>query len=116
LKPNPLHSAVGSISLSLVDAFRRRVAVDHPVVFPHLVFAALYRTNRSVFEQHLIPGGVGQVPRLWDSMAGHPALAGHPMTAVPDWQQWCIPLSVHGDGVPVTGIGKAWTKGVEAHV
>ena len=28
------------------------------------------------------------------------------------WKK-CIPLALHGDGVPVTGIGKSWSKSVD---
>ena len=27
-----------------------------------------------------------------------------------NWKQRAIPLSFHGDGVPVTGVGKSWSK------
>lgn len=115
MKPNPLQAALGVIEqVPLVDAFRRRRLIDQPIALPHLMFSALYRESSSVFMQHMIPGGADQVQRFWQSMAGHPALAGHPMVGVPGWQDKFIPLSLHGDGVPVTGVGKAWSKGVEA--
>lgn len=114
IRPNPLQSAIGVVpQLPLVDAFRRRTPTDHPVVLPHLMFAALYRTSPAIFEEHLLPGGVEQVPRFWESMSGHPALAEHPLKTVQNWQRRFILLSLHGDGVPVTGVGKAWGKVVE---
>ena len=30
--------------------------------------------------------------------------------ARPDMREKCIPLAIHGDGTPVTGVGKAWSK------
>jgi len=32
------------------------------------------------------------------------------MTAHSDWDTTTIPFAVHGDGVPVTGIGKVWSR------
>ena len=30
-----------------------------------------------------------------------------------DFKSKCIPLTVHGDGTPMTGIGKAWGKSID---
>eukprot|EP00969_Alexandrium_andersonii_P195699 8645728-Alexandrium_andersonii.AAC.1 len=27
----------------------------------------------------------------------------------------CIPLALHGDGVPVSGVGKAWSKSLDVY-
>ncbi len=62
-----------------------------------------------------MPAGNDQLVHFWDGMAAHPALAAHPMLGVDDWSRTFIPLSLHGDGVPVTGVGKAWSKGVESY-
>jgi hypothetical protein len=37
------------------------------------------------------------------------------MFDVPEWSANFLPLSLHGDGVPVTGVGKSWSKGVESY-
>ena len=37
-------------------------------------------------------------------------MLGHPVQDRHGWERLCIPLGVHGDGVPVVGIGKAWSK------
>ena len=46
-------------------------------------------------------------------MQDHPLLDGHPVLGVRRWTHRAIPISVHGDGVPVTGVGKAWGKSME---
>ena len=37
-------------------------------------------------------------------------MIGHPIKAIPNWKRRCFPLSFHGDGVPVTGVGKSWSR------
>ena len=48
-------------------------------------------------------------------MAANPNLVGHPVAARADYSSKCIPIALHGDGVPVTGVGKAWSKSVEIY-
>ncbi|CAK9031747.1 unnamed protein product [Durusdinium trenchii] len=40
----------------------------------------------------------------------HPQMRDHPMTSSPQWESWTVPIAVHGDGVPVTGVGKVWSR------
>ena len=37
-------------------------------------------------------------------------MEGHPVKAVKDWKGRCCPLSLHGDEVPVQGVGKIWCR------
>ena len=37
----------------------------------------------------------------------------HPVLYRKDWKRRAIPLVLHGDGVPLTGIGKSWSKLVD---
>eukprot|EP00959_Pyramimonas_sp_CCMP1952_P366988 7686522-Pyramimonas_sp.AAC.1 len=43
-------------------------------------------------------------------MLGGPQLDGHPVRDRDDWRSIAIPLSIHGDGAPVTGLGKIWQQ------
>ena len=43
----------------------------------------------------------------------HPACQGHPVREMEDHTKHCIPIMIHGDGVPVAGLGKAWSKSAE---
>jgi hypothetical protein len=113
LKPNPLQQAIAFVSLPVVW-MKRRVVVENAMLLPHLVFAALFEESPQAFQDHLLPGGPQQVTAFWESMSDHPALVAHPMLDVADWKHVMVPLSIHGDGVPVTGTGRSWAKGVEA--
>lgn len=113
LKPNQLAGALASVKLSILDRLQRQHEVEHAILLPHLIWAALWEAGPAVFERHMLPAGKQQTTAFWHSMQQHPALDGHPMLAVADWRETFIPLSLHGDGVPVTGCGKSWAAGIE---
>ena len=47
-------------------------------------------------------------------MANTERYASHPVRLRPDHKSMCIPIGIHGDGVQVVGVGRTWSKGVEA--
>ena len=57
-------------------------------------------------------GEPGKVDKFWGDMtaAAHPGLKGHPTLSRPNWRSWTVPVSFHGDGTPVAGVGKAWAR------
>ena len=59
--------------------------------------------------KHVCPGPT-RLQRFWDATAGSPQLEGHPIRRVKNWKLRAIPISFHGDGVPVTGLGKSWSR------
>eukprot|EP00969_Alexandrium_andersonii_P108757 4798276-Alexandrium_andersonii.AAC.1 len=44
-------------------------------------------------------------------MVGHPSWEGHPLASRGSWDK-CVPLGIHGDSVPVSGISRKWAKSV----
>ena len=67
----------------------------------------------------LFLGGVDTASRarIWDELRrrGDQRVVGHPMLNMPDWRQRAIALGLHGDGVPVLGVGKSGTKSYETY-
>ena len=54
---------------------------------------------------------VSNLPEFWWGAQTHPCFEASPLEVEFDgWQSWCIPCTFHGDGVPVSGIGKVWSK------
>lgn len=37
-------------------------------------------------------------------------MVGHPMTSKLGWTEKAVPFAFHGDAVPITGVGKIWSK------
>jgi len=87
--------------------------VEQGIFWPHEVFAWLYHESRPFFLRHICPS-TDLVQQFWRAMRGHPLLESHPMRSRTEpgkeWYRKCVPLSLHGDGVPVTGVGRSWAK------
>lgn len=79
------------------------------LLLPHEMFASIWAHYQHVWTTCVAPS-VDTVQKFWRSMRLHPQLHQHPMCSTPGWDQTTIPLAVHGDGVPITGIGKVWSK------
>ena len=88
--------------------------VAQKILLPHELFAHMWDKERAAFHQLLL-GGDGQLQRFWASMAGSPQFQEHPIHRVENFQDKAIPLSIHGDGVPITGVGKSWSKSCDIY-
>jgi hypothetical protein len=82
------------------------------IYWPHEILAHLYHKAPSFFRQNIC-SGTGAIKEFWRAMRGHPMLESHPMKGEAQWEQKFIPIAVHGDGVPITGIGRSWSKSMD---
>ena len=80
-----------------------------PIMLPHELLASIYEANPAVWVQVVKPSD-SRAEEFWRSVQGHPGLEASPLLSRPDYQRLCLPLSVHGDAVPITGLGKAWCQ------
>ena len=78
------------------------------VLLPHELFAALHASKQGWVSSILPHEPLLQ--QFWDTFANHPCMAGHPLHDRPHYRTRCVPLSLHGDEVPITGIGKIWSR------
>lgn len=88
-----------------------------PIFLPHRWFAYYYLHQRDRFNElflgkHQSPDDIEQ---FWQELSdrGDPRLRDHPMKKEPNWQRTYIPISFHGDGVPVLQVGKANTRSLD---
>ena len=83
--------------------------VTQAMMLPHEMFSAIYHRYRAVWEKCICPSG-DAAHSFWRTNVMHPAMkaAGFFKTR-PGWPQRYIPLSFHGDDVPVSGRGKIWS-------
>ena len=84
---------------------------DFGVLLPHEVFAAIFHHYRSTWERCLCPGEA-EADQFWRSQQENPQFRGHPLfrDGLP---KKAIPLTMHGDGIPTTAVGKAWGKSTD---
>ena len=83
-----------------------------PMLLPHIVFAAIYE-HYPVMWDRIIYGSRGTCINFWKSVSGSQHFAAHPVRHRENFEERCIPLKIHGDGTPVTGLGKGWGKLVD---
>ena len=82
------------------------------ILYPHVLFSLLYHVCYDQFVDKILGGCASNITRFWDSMVNHPNYATHPMKSNKKcpFKTKAVPISIHGDGVATTGVGKAWAK------
>ena len=106
--------------LYILQAYRFQVEIPFKVtgpqertiglMLPHELFATMHPKYPHQFQQLMVPEGCEGLKAFWSKMKGHPGMAHHPILGVPSFEERMVPINVHGDCVPITGIGKVWSK------
>ena len=81
------------------------------ILLPHMMLSAFYKCRK--FWKHTILLDEDQCLQFWraQKLGKHPQWRGHPLESMDDSAlSKILPISLHGDEVPVTGIGKQWSK------
>ena len=85
---------------------------DTFILLPHEWFAAMaedeYNWRRTICPNE------DRLSDFWDSWENHPGMVRHPMKGISNWKTKFLPISLHGDEVPVMGVGKIWCRSVLA--
>ena len=92
--------------------------MDFPILLPHEVFAHLHQAHPTRFGQlFLDSGNCKTLEDFWGTAMQRkdPRLRYHPMVKKTGWMSNTIPISVHGDGVACTAVGKPGSKSFEAY-
>ena len=78
------------------------------IVLPHILFASIYNNFRERFFTHIVHGGREHLNCFWDNMSTSAQYLAHPIRLVAGHRDWAVPLTIHGDETPITGVGKSW--------
>ena len=73
------------------------------LLLPHEFFASLYHHYPAHWRTHVCPSDE-DLEAFWIGVDSHPALCNNPIRDDPEWRRRAIPLSLHGDGVPIKGV------------
>jgi hypothetical protein len=82
------------------------------VWLPHEVFAALFHGYPDAWQKRILPDA-DCLANFWQAMEGTPRMLDSPLLERADYKSKCIPIRLHGDGVPCVGAGKSWSKSVD---
>ena len=80
----------------------------------HQLFSTLHDAYQDKFVELFMPSGPEGLETFWAQMSKHPACENHQLLLEPGYARKTIPVNIHGDCVPCTGIGKVWSKGLLA--
>ena len=104
----PLFRAI--IPLDLQERVPR--LVEQCMLLPHVVFSSMYHHYHASFIKRICPSSE-TLRDFWTKLERHPLLHNHPVRRIRGWRDRCVPLSIHGDGVPCVAVGKSWGKSME---
>lgn len=111
-QPLKLVDAIGNfrVSVKLPPTGRLRINLD--IVWPHILFATLYREHRQAFIDRICGGGSDCIRSFWEQQRAHPQFTGHHMHNHYrfDYMTHGVALGLHGDGVTCVGLGKKSQK------
>ena len=81
------------------------------LLLPHEVFAQIFQHYRSTWERSICPGEP-QADEFWRAQQHNPQFRNHPLfrDGLP---KKAIPITLHGDGIPTTAVGKTWAKSTD---
>ena len=80
------------------------------MLLPHEMFAHVYKHYKDAWSSMMMGGREEACSTFWTQVEHHPQMSGHSVKSRRDYKNKCVPLGIHGDEVPVTGVGKVWSK------
>ena len=83
-----------------------------PMLLPHTLFATIYEHYPQMFTK-MVYGSAQTCRNFWAAVQDSPQFQSHKVKQRLGYREKCIPLKIHGDGTPVTGLGKGWGKLVD---
>ena len=77
------------------------------LLLPHEMFSCLYHDYHKSFKQVMLPSD-DLLTSFWSLQKKHPACS--TVADIPGFKKQMVPLAFHGDGTPVVGVGKIWSR------
>lgn len=79
------------------------------MLLPREMFSAFFQ-YKATWKKVVVPDQ-SLLLKFWKAQELHPQWKGHPVESLTNAQlKMVVPISLHGDEVPVTGIGKQWSR------
>lgn len=82
------------------------------IQLPHLQFHCMHKHYTDRFNSSFFPEAPHSLRSFWETFSQHICMRDHPALGRPDLYSKGLPIKIHGNAMPVTGIGKAWSKGM----
>ena len=82
------------------------------IQLPHLQFHCMHKHYTDRFNSSFFPEAPHSLRSFWETFSQHICMRDHPALGRLDLYSKGLPIKIHGDAMPVTGIGKVWSKGM----
>ena len=83
--------------------------LDQGFLLPHELFASIFEWYPKTWTKSVVPSQAS-LRNFWKTNINHPTMRTHDLKDRENFQEWAVPISLHGDDVPITGVGKAWVS------
>ena len=110
--PKPKLPALQSFWMPMKHITLGKITRQVPMLLPHTLFACIYEHYPEMW-QRIVYGSQEKCKNFWNAVKDSPQFLSHAVKDRPHYETKCIPLKIHGDGTPVTGLGKGWSKMVD---
>ena len=78
-------------------------------LLPHELFSCIYHFYPATWRRSVVPSD-DRLEEFWQTNTHHPAMAEMKISQKLGYRRRCVPISMHGDDVPITGVGKTWCQ------
>ena len=112
----PVHMVMCLMSWKVHFASAKHTLVEksQTIALPHVFFAVMYQYYRTAFDEYIL-GGEECPGDFWRSQIGSPQYEEHPLRDRSAFQTRAIPITLHGDALPVAGQGSKQQKSSECY-
>ena len=94
------------------------VELAFPIFLPHELFAWYFNHDQQRFKELFLgETDAHQRRAFWNELKNRedPRLVDHPMCRTANWEELVLPLSFHGDGVPVLRVGRSASQSLDVY-
>ena len=83
--------------------------LSQAILLPHELFACIYTHFGHVWNKTIAPTSE-RLTEFWRTNSHHPAFAASRVKNIANYEKCVVPILLHGDDVPITGVGKSWSQ------
>ena len=105
----PLRVCIPLPTLSQLPFREPCSSLQQAFLLPHELFASIWSSYPSTWKKCVVPDEQ-VLESFWRHNENHPAFDAADFHGIPDFRRRCVPIGLHGDDVPITGVGKAWAQ------
>ena len=93
----------------LPSPFRVTIPFKQPLGEAPEMFSSLFHNYQETWKRSVVPSDKA-LRAFWTDVDMHPQMRQHPIKDKANYKTTTVPIAIHGDGVPIVGLGKGWSR------